>query len=255
MALATVLKTSSVTNSGTPASPQDDVITYNLGLRVEDTSPSNLFQPAALEGTNITLNGTANTKRILVSDAIPANTDFQSVVTPIPEGWTAVYSTDSGNPLDPAFNWVTVRPATLSAITRVGFIRSGTIGATGTTTTGLQFRVVTNGVPATGGIVENIAQVFGQTVGDPATTPQVIYDESGDSNPNNFNDNGSLPDAGGDASGSEYNPITDTGIADSTTEGIDTNNNNTGIGEGGEVNVVRLTPATDDNSQRYAGYA
>ena len=203
-----------------------------------------MFQAAPLEGTNITLNG-ATAKRILVSDAVPFGTVLSSVSTALPSGWTAVYSTSTGlDPLDPTFEWFTVRPA--GVITRVGFVRSGTIGATGTTTTGLRFTVVSSGVASTGGIVENIAQVFGQTVGDPSPTPQVIYDESGDQNPNNFNDDDSLPDAGGDASGSEYIPGTDTGIADSANEGIDTNNNNTGIGEGGEVNVIRLTPTTDD---------
>jgi hypothetical protein len=242
LALATVLKTGSNTNTGVPADPTDDIITYNLGLRVEDTSPSNLFQPAALEGTNITLNG-STAKRILVSDAIPANTDLVSVSTALPTGWTAVYSVGTGN--DPlTLAWTTVPPTNLSTVTRVGFVFNGTIGATGTTLTGLTFSVVSNGLPATGGIIENIAQVFGQTLGDPATTPQVIYDESGDPNPNNFNDDDSLPDQGGDETGSEYTPGTDTGIANPA-DGVDPGNN-TGTGDDGELNVIPITPTTDD---------
>ena len=246
LALATVLKTSSVANVGNPADPTDDLITYDLGLRVEANadSPSSLFQAAPLEGTDINLNG-ATAKRILVSDAIPAGTELSSVSTAIPAGWTAVYSIDNGN--DPlTLAWTTTAPTDLSTVTRVGFVNSNTIGANGATTTGLEFTVVTSGVDPAGGIVENIAQVFGQTVGDPSPTPQVIYDESGDQNPNNFNDDGTLPDAGGDASGSEYTPGTDDGIADSANQGTDTNNDNTGLGPDGEVNVIALTPTTDD---------
>ena len=249
LALATVLKSGSVSNVGNPSDPTDDLITYDLGLRVEDTSPSSLFQAAPLEGTDINLNG-ATAKRILVSDAIPAGTQLSAVSTALPSGWTAVYSTDAtaaapGNdPLTAA--WSTTAPTDLSTVTRVGFVNSSTIGANGATITGLEFTVVTNGVAPTGGIVENIAQVFGQTVGDPSPTPQVIYDESGDQNPNNFNDDGTLPDAGGDASGSEYTPGTDDGIADSVNQGTDVNNDNTGAGPDGEVNVISLTPTTDD---------
>ena len=244
LALATVLKASSIANVGNPSDPTDDLITYDLGLRVEDSSPDNNFQPAALEGTDITLNG-ATAKRILVSDAVPVGTQLQSVSTALPSGWTAVYTTDGGN--DPlTLDWTTTAPTDLSTVTRVGFVFTGTIGATGTTLTGLEFTVVTNGVPTTGGTVENIAQVFGQTVGDPSPTPQIIYDESGDNNPNNFNDDGTLPPNDGDQTGSEYTPGTDDGIPDSTVDGTDTNNDNTGAGPDGEVNVVTLTPTTDD---------
>ena len=249
LALATVLKTNSGINVGDPSNPQDDLITYDLGLRVENTSPSNLFQPAALEGTNISLttaSGIATVKRILVSDAIPAGTQLQSVSTALPAGWTAVYSTNTtaNDPLDPSMAWTTIAPTDLSTVTRVGFISSGPIGATGTTLTGLRFTVVSNGVDPTGGTVANIAQVFGQTLGDPAA--QIIYDESGDSNPNNFNDDGSLPPTDVDQSGSQYTPGVDTGIADPAVDGTDNGNNNTGQGPDGEVNVVVLTPTTDD---------
>ena len=252
LALATVLKTSSVSNVGNPSDPTDDLITYDLGLRVEDTSPSNLFQAAPLKGTNINLNG-GTEERILVSDAIPAGTDLASVSTSLPTGWTAVYSTDDtaaspGN--DPlAAAWSTTAPTDLSTVTRVGFVFNNTIGATGATLTGLQFTVVTNDAASVNNTIENIAQVFGQTVGDPAetdndpnTVPQVIYDESGDDNPNNFNDDDTPPAP----TGSEYVPGTDDGLPNRVDDGTDANNDNSGTGPDGEVNVVTLTPTTDD---------
>ena len=122
------------------------------------------------------------------------------------------------------------------------FYFNGTIGATGTTLTGLKFTVVSSGVTSANNTVSNIAQVFGQTVGDPAPTPQIIYDESGDANPNNFNDDNSPPVA----DGSDYIPGTDTGIAnDPDADGVDTFGNNTGTGPDGELNVITISP-TDD---------
>jgi hypothetical protein len=247
LALATVLKTSALTSSGVPASPTDDRITYGLGLRVESTTPNNLFQAAALEGTPINLNGSTQT-RILVSDAIPAQTKLASVSTSLPPGWQAVYSTDPAtNPLTIA--WQTAPPSNLNTVTRVGFVFTGSLG-TGTNVTGLDFTVVTSGLPITGGTIENLAQVFGETLGD--TTNQTIYDESGDSKPNNFSDTDQpvTPD------GSDYIPGTDTGIAPETDLNgdnqpddptlVDTANNNSGTGPKGELNVRSITPTTDD---------
>ena len=254
LALATVLKTASFTTGKLPNDSNDDLITYNLGLRVEDKSPSQLFQPASLKGTKINLNS-GTQERILVSDAIPKGTVLSSVSTSLPTGWTAVYSTDptasapGNDPLKAA--WTTTAPANLSTVTRVGFVFNNTIGATGTTTTGLSFTVITSALNGSK-TVENIAQVFGQTVGDPNdtdndpnTTPQIIYDESGDSNPNNFNDDGSLPPTDVDNTGSQYTPGINTGIADAANQDTDTAGNNTGIGPDGEVNVVRLTFSDD----------
>ncbi|KPQ33803.1 MAG: hypothetical protein HLUCCA11_17480 [Phormidesmis priestleyi Ana] len=252
LAMATVLKNASNYQAGVPSDPTDDRITYNLGLRVETTEPTGLFQPAALEGTTIQLNGSAQT-RILISDAIPAQTQLSGVNTALPAGWSAVYSIDpAGSAVgsDPlALAWQTAVPADLSTVTRVGFVNNGPLGV-GATATGLQFTVVTSGLPATGGTIENIAQVFGETVGD--ATNQIIYDESGDQNPNNYDDSGNPPAT----DGSDYSPGTDDGIAPETdTDGdnqpddpslVDTNNNNTGTGDGGEINVVSITPTTDD---------
>jgi hypothetical protein len=252
LALATVLKTSSLASTGVPTDPSDDRIAYSLGLRVENVTPNNLFQPAALEGTPINLNGSTQT-RILVSDAIPAQSDLASVSTALPPGWTAVYTTDpagdapGSDPLTLA--WQTLAPTDLTTVTRVGFVFNGSIGATGSTITGLNFTVVTSGLPATGGTIENIAQVFGETVGD--GNNQIIYDESGDQNPNNFD--GATPIA---TDGSDYIPGTDDGIAPETDANgdnqpddpslVDNGNDNTGSGPKGEINVVSLTPTTDD---------
>ncbi len=254
LALATVLKTSSIANAGVPADPTDDTIAYDLGVRVEDLDPAGLFNAAALDGTDITLDG-ATANRILVSDAIPAQTTLSSVGSNLPNGWSPVYSVDpagadaGSDPLTLA--WQTAQPTDLSTVTRIGFVNAGTLNV-GSTVTGLTFTVVTSGLPETGGTIENIAQVFGQTAGDTDPDPQIIYDESGDANPNNYDDAGNPPAA----DGSDYVPGTDDGIAPETDgDGdnqpddpslVDNNNDNSGTGDDGELNVVSITPTTDD---------
>ncbi|MFN9208007.1 MAG: hypothetical protein ACK6C8_13705, partial [Pseudanabaena sp.] len=89
---------------------------------------------------------------------------------------------------------------------------------------------------ATGGVINNIAQVFGETVGDP--TNRVVYDESGDQNPNNFE--GAVPPA---PEGTLFTPTTDNGVPNPATQSTDPNNNNTGTGPGGEVNIFPIVPA------------
>jgi len=239
LALASVLK-QAVTpiNAGNSADPTDDLITYNLGLNVASTSPSPDFTAAPLQGTEIDLDGGPQT-RILVSDAIPAETVLSSVSTTLPSGWTAVYTTQTGDPLTVA--WSTTQPALLSDVERVGFVFDGTI-ATGGAVAGLEFTVQTSGLPAAGGAIENIAQVFGQTFGgDPNV---VIYDESGDDNPNNFTD----ADVPPNTDGSAYDFNNNTGIApDNPAVGdTDAGNDNTGTGDDGEINVVTISPTTDD---------
>lgn len=251
LALATIEKTSSL-DVKVSSVADDDVITYSLDLNVADTSPSPDFQAAALTGTDIRLDtgsGATTVNRILVSDAIPTDTEFVSVGA-TPAGWTPVYTTSVGDPLDTtATTWTTLQP-TAASVERVGFIFDGSIGAGGSVT-GLTFDVVTNGLdPSTGGIIENIAQVFGSTVGGDPTL--VVYDESGDENPNNFD--GATPPA---VEGSSYDPLVDTGIPgdlvdangdnqpDDTTN-VDTAGDNTGAGPDGELNVVSVTPTADD---------
>ncbi|MGB7250414.1 MAG: hypothetical protein WBC73_15860 [Phormidesmis sp.] len=254
LALATILKTSSLATNDSSLS-NDDVITYSLTLNVAEESPSPGFQAAALEGTEITLNGGPQT-RILVSDAIPTGTEFVSVGAGRPLGWTPVYTTDTSTTDALSLQWVTLQPPA-DQITRVGFVFDSSLGR-GASVTGLNFNVVTNGLAdQERAIIENIAQVFGETVGgDP---DQIIYDESGDQNPNNFDGNTppTVPD--GEPEGSYYDPTTDTGIpADLADENednqpddltdVDTGNNNTGTDpDGGEINVVSIGPSTNDN--------
>lgn len=223
-AFAAVLKTrTNYTNSGTGLL-NDDVLTYSLSLRVDSSAPAGSgLIPASLAGTSIAVDGTS-APHILLSDAIPTNTRLTG--TPIaPTGWEIVYTDD---PLSTTANDATwwTNPNAISGIqnaTRIGFINTGTL-TPGTTVSAFTFEVVTSGVTTTTEIA-NIAQLFGQTTG--GTT--LVYDESGDPNSNNYNDNGTP--------GS--NTPTD-GIADPPQNGIDTNNDNTGTGPGGEANVFTL---------------
>ena len=238
LALATVLKTSTVVGNNA-GNAQDDQITYDLGLRVEDTPPvGTTFQAASLEATTIADVDGAAVQAILVSDAIPVGTVLESVGT-LPAGWTPVYSTAANAGGDPlTLSWTATAPTDLATVTRIGFVNSGPLAA-GSSVTGLTFTVLTSGLPAAGGTVDNIAQVFGETVGDP--TNNVVYDESGDQDPNNFD--GNTPPA---PTGSEYTPGTDDGVADPANDGVDTGNNNTGNGPDGEVNQVNIVPPNDD---------
>ena len=231
-AFAAILKTQGISsNNATPADFSDDEQTYNLELRVDNAAPAGAspsLTPADLAGTPITVTGLGTVNRILVSDAIPANTVL--IAAPIaPAGWTVVYTTSPTATLANAATWTTTAPGVFPApaITRVGFINDGPI-ARGTTVTGFSFQVRTIGLPAAaGGSIYNIAQLFGQSVG--GTT--VVYDESGDRTPSNFNDDGT----GG--------PGLTTGVANPSIDGLDNVGNNTGTGTGGENNVLTLAPA------------
>jgi hypothetical protein len=257
VALATVLKTRAAYVPGTSAT-NDDQITYRLDLEVESTAPSASFTPGNLEGTLPQAQVTGVTapapvapetqaKFILVSDVIPANTTLEpSFVPTAPAGWQVVYSAnDPATTAATAANWTT----SATGARRIGWVYTGAASiAAGTSTvtspTGFQFKVVTTGLGPTGGQIANIAQVFGETVGD--TTNAIVYDESGDQNPNNFNDDGTSPDPNGTGG---YDPLTDRGIADPATQGTDpsnqtTNNanSNQGTGPDGEVNLIAIVP-------------
>ncbi|MEH2435285.1 MAG: hypothetical protein V7K25_13700 [Nostoc sp.] len=233
-AFAKVLKVrSGYSDSGTPNNLSDDKLTYDLSLKIDSTSPtgSTGLTPANLVGTSINVDGVPGAK-ILVSDAIPLNTHLASVVTP-PTGWSVVY-TVTPTLLLTANNalWTTIPPADLTLVTRIGFVNSGTLIA-GTTVNGLSFQVVTNGVLTSTATIYSIAQSFGQTQGDAFN--QLVYDESGDQSPSNFNDDGTV------TIGSN---IPNSGIANVTLQGADTSNNNTGQGPGGEVNTFTITAQT-----------
>ena len=239
----------SVTPGATPAG-NDDTINYNLNFSVLNTSPNGSLTPADLTGTTIKLEGSTATK-ILVSDAVPAGTVLQAAST-APAGWTTVYSSDAVDTTIPivstsatalpAANWTATVPATpaqFAAVKRVGFIATATSITAGSAAVNFPISVITSGLPVNGGKVDNIAQVFGQTVGDP--TNKVVVDESGDASPSNFDDTG--------APGPNYDPAKDTGKADPATQLVDTKGDNSGVGTKGEDTEVTITgtiaPASD----------
>jgi hypothetical protein len=252
-ALATVLKTrTGYENGGTPVI-DDDRLTYGLSLRVELNDPTgNNITPAPLVGTDINLDGSTQS-RILVSDAIPLDTELAIAPTP-PPGWQVVYTTTAVTINANQATWTTTAPANLSTVTRIGFVNNPSTVTTvspGQTVNGFIVQVkVRTGVssPLT---VNNIAQLFGQTAGIPGV---IVYDESGDQNPSNYNDDGSIPpgstDTNGDGVPDTSPEISDGYINDPTdlaNTGIDTGNNNSGTGPGGEANtfVIRTPDAAE----------
>ncbi|MCC5629380.1 hypothetical protein LC613_15415 [Nostoc sphaeroides CHAB 2801] len=251
-ALATLLKTrSAYENAGTIGSIIDDKLTYDLSLRVEDTDPTgNGITPGSLTGTQIKLDGNP-ASRVLISDAIPKDTQFDSVVK-APAGWTAVYSTiaaENNKANDTTVTeWSTLQPTTnKTTITRIGFIFNGNI-APGTTVTGFQVKVAVIGTPTAPLKVANIAQVFGATLDNDAdsTNDLLVYDESGDQSPSNYN--GSTPpgpDVNGDGIPRSIPAINidDGYLLDQSqidAAGTDAGNNNSGSGSGGEVNLFTI---------------
>lgn len=252
-ALATVLKTRAGIVPGAANVLTDDQITYRLDLRVESTSSNPSFAPGSLEGslpqaqvTGATAQPPEN-KFILVSDVIPQGTRFVVGGVVAPTGWTAVYSSTPGTPNNAlTATWTTTAPTTQTeadGIRRIGFIYTGGNGtlaagsSTATDANGFRFTVVTSQITAEApsGQIANIAQVFGETVNDPANG--TVYDESGDSKPNNFNDDNSPIDPNGLGG---FDPNVDSGVADPANQGTDGNNNNTGTGPDGEANVISI---------------
>jgi len=269
IALSTVLKTRVAYDPVGAASVQDDLLTYRLDLRVASTSPNpSIYTPTALEGTTILLGtgttgtGGTNQTRILISDVIPESTvideTFNAALN-LPAGWQAVYqySADANikNTTIPivatgglaAAQWSTTAPTTpaeAANVRRVGYIFNSDVPANSTLPTGFTTELVANAfrirvrtatLPLTGGVINNIAQVFGETVGDP--TNRVVYDESGDQNPNNFE--GTVPPA---VEGTSFNPTNDRGVPNPGVQDTDGANTNTGTGPGGEVNIFPIVP-------------
>jgi hypothetical protein len=242
-AFSLLKKTVESVSPGASANGNDDTINYKLNLSVLNTSPNGGLTPADLAGTMMQLEG-VYTPKVLVSDAIPVGTVLTAAPTTVPAGWTAVYSTDAvastvpigpaGQSL-PAANWTATAPTTpagFAAVKRIGFVANTATVAKGTSVD-FKFNVLTSGLPVSGGKVDNIAQSFGQTFGDPSLTPKVVYEESGDSNPSNFDDLGNP--------GPVFDPTKDTGKADPITQGIDTKGDNTGTGTKGEVTETSIS--------------
>jgi hypothetical protein len=271
-AFATVLKANGTYDYGTTSAFSDDKLTYNLALKVGDSSPSTELVASDLYGTSIqvgttTSNATA-VNRVLVSDAIPDNTVFDSITTPLPTGWTAVYSSSATTILANNAEWVTTAPTTdaeKAAVKRVGFIYNtdattaspaglGPI-AKGLTTSGFSFKVKLAST-FTDGKIANIAQVFGQSQpGTPVagTGTQIVYDESGDQDANNTLI-GANPVTTTDALGGINNGVTsitkdgeDPGTGTNPTVSTGPNATNTGSDTGsdlgGEVTAYTIAAA------------
>jgi hypothetical protein len=241
-AFATVTKVHGAQNPGANANIlTDDTLTYSLALKVAaqaDVPTTSNKIAADLAATTITLDGNAAAKKVLVSDAVPVYTTAKTLTAPA--GWTAVYTTTATATNANAATWLSIPGTGTLAVpagaTRVGFVADGPI-AKGTTTPDMLVTVELTNIPATGGNVANIAQVFGSTDVNGVLKP--VYDESGDNKPNNYNDNGT-PAPVDPITGT---PAVSTGVVDPTAPGVtDTNNNNTGTGDAGEPNVVAVTP-------------
>jgi hypothetical protein len=255
-AFATVFLTHTANPSSTPLVATDDTISYALGLQVGNTDVTNTgITPAPLVGTDISLQTVASgafapSTRILISNAIPAGTKLASVATP-PTGWIKVYSVtpltgSNGNTAE----WTTVTPANQAAfdlVTRVGFINDATVSTTvpisATPVTGFAFTVKKDGTGLTATAtslaytVDSMAQVFGSTPGSVAGgLGNLVYDESGDQNPNNYDPI---------VVGSTLNTINSTTGEANASYGVDPGAN-TGSGAFGEIdryNYAYTAPA------------
>lgn len=249
-ALATILKTrSNYDNANTPVIT-DDTLSYGLSLRVELNDPTgNNITPAPLVGT--TINGLTD-PRILVSDAIPKDTELAAIPTP-PPGWQVVFTTDPISINANNATWQLLTATTnLSTVTRVGFVNDPAVItsiAPGQTVSGFSIKVKVKSTATSPLTVNNIAQLFGQTSG--GTT--LVYDESGDQNPSNY-DGSTIPPGSTDTNNDgvpDTDPaVTDGYINDATdlgNTGTDSGNNNSGSGAGGEANTFTVqTPLASD---------
>lgn len=183
-----------------PFNPADNTINFGLSLNIADTLPPRLsgISPTDLTSTNILIDGRPKTG-ILISDAIPLGTKFVAAVTP-DSTWVPIYfysstligSTDQANNIA----WSTTAPDANTALNvrRVGFFRSDYRMPKGSTATGFEVKVEVTDFSRTE--IYNIAQVFGtqpqnpNNSADKTPSTKLIFDESGDSLPNNYNDDG-----------------------------------------------------------------
>jgi hypothetical protein len=185
-----------------PFNSADNTINFGLSLNVADTLSPKLsgVTPTDLTGTSISIDGQPKTG-ILISDAIPLGTKFVAAVTP-DSTWIPIYfySSTSIGSTDAANNvaWSTTPPDANTApnIRRVGFFRNDYRMPKGTTATGFEVKVEVTDFSRTE--IYNIAQVFGtqpqnpNNSADKTPSTKLIFDESGDSQPNNYNDDGTV---------------------------------------------------------------
>jgi hypothetical protein len=243
LAMAKIEKTRGTVLNGASGDLDDNIVPYSLKLEVQSNTPNAQYIPGKLKGrdfgTRITgLNAAQASDLILVSDAIPENTELQAAPATSPPDWTPVYATGADLTAADPLQWTTTLPA-LADVTRIGWVYDARATPDGndpidpgTTISGFDFNVVTTGLNATtGGTVANIAQVFGGTVNG-----SNVFDESGDQDPSNFS--GANPGPKETATGS-------TGIADPADHTVDSDNNNNATGSdpdspGGEDNVITI---------------
>ncbi|PSB09168.1 hypothetical protein C7B62_14240 [Pleurocapsa sp. CCALA 161] len=261
LALTRIRKTNAgFTNGADASSLSDNVITYNLELDVLNQKLAGYnnftYNPAALEGRDYSganpgsFTGagiTSESNLILISDAIPKDTTLDKATVgadvTAPNGWTRVYTDDVLTVAPEKAEWETDATALTGAITRVGWVYDASTNkiAAGTTQTGFSFKVVTSSLTNTATSIYNMAQTFGSTDnGGAGVTGAITFDESGDENPNNFNDDGT---SGPDETVGDSNNAFGVANPGNNENNVDVNNNNTATGTpGGEVNKVRVTP-------------
>ncbi|MTJ54016.1 hypothetical protein FJR38_15860 [Anabaena sp. UHCC 0253] len=269
-ALATLLKTrSNHNNNSTPSNVTDDTVTYGLSLNVATTAPAGTnITPVALQGINdINIDGNANpaTPYILISDAIPKDTELNAAPTPPNANWEAVYTIEPADQNVSGYKdankalWKrfgaggTLKDSdALSQVTRIGFINKATLTsvAPGTSVTGFSVTVKVKLTATAPLSIANIAQLFGgtNTPNTPGTLP--VYEESGDNNPSNYEPGTGFP---GTDSNSDGVPDTidetavDDGYIDNPatpeTGTETTNNGNDGAGPLGEANQFTIDTA------------
>jgi hypothetical protein len=209
-----------------PFNSADNTINFGLSLNVADTLPPKLTNvtPTDLTGTSVSIDNQPKVG-ILISDAIPLGTKFVAAVTP-DSLWVPIYfySTTSIGSIEQANNmaWSTTPPDANTALNvrRVGFFRNDYRMPKGTTVTGFQVKVEVTDFSRTE--IYNIAQVFGtqpqnpNSSADKTPSTRLIFDESGDSQPNNYNDDGTVG-----AKDASQQPVLYPGILDATVPGND----------------------------------
>jgi hypothetical protein len=236
-AFSTVLKAvGAYSNGADPNLLTDDILTYNLALRVDNPAATPGLVTSDLYGTALNVDNSTATPYVLISDALPAGLQVSTVTPPgKPANWTTVYTTDPLTTSALAAKWISGNPPA-TGVKRVGFIYNTTAGPILKGSPIISgFTITLNPTAAfTGGQIANIAQTFGQSQPGAvaAGTPtQIVYDESGDQSSNNglvgVNPDplsaGGAPVTGGG--------ITD-GVADPTKDGRDsgTGNDSTNVG-------------------------
>ncbi len=177
----------------------DRSITYNLSVKVENKVPDKAGNVIPADLIGVTVPGLKK-PGILISDAIPVGTKFVSAI--VPNGWTIVYQYGSAiGATDRAdtSTWTEEKPETRpnETLRRVGFILFDGRILKGNIVDGFQLKLTVID-PFTTTQVDNIAQLFGNSPANPNDitdkTPNSnlpVVDESGDSNPNDFNADGS----------------------------------------------------------------